>query len=61
MTTTHTKETHSATTLTKETSGRGIMCNNTDLYCNNTDYYCDGTVVKTPETYSATTHTKESY
>lgn len=26
-------------------SGKGIKCDNEDIYCDSEDYYCDGSVV----------------
>ena len=32
------------TTYNEVIHGRGLRCDNEDLYCNNEKYYCDGSV-----------------
>ena len=32
------------TTYNETVPGRGLKCDNEDLYCNNEQYYCDGSV-----------------
>ena len=33
------------TTYNETNAGRGIKCDNEEIYCNNEDYNCDGSVV----------------
>jgi len=43
--TTYNNISFTSTTQTETFHGRGIMCDNTDIYCDSEEYYCDGSVV----------------
>ena len=43
--TTYSNISYATTTLIDTFHGRGIMCDNEDIYCNSQEYYCDGSIV----------------
>ena len=51
--TTYSNISYATTTLIDTFHGRGIMCDNEDIYCSSEEYYCDGSIVFRSITFDA--------